>query len=220
MTEEEGHCCEPAHSRRMGFSLESSTCLSPRKGHLGRLSVGRYYLQMESSACWQSQQRYLVIFWCAIYVERSLLIYISHHAQAALTFPSERDCGEEDGKEWAGPGLVPNTMCPGWAFRPRLDLHSGCISSWWSWTCLSPWQIWVKLQMRGDNERKTLQRAGMGGECLGELPRAFTACICLFVGKQHLKKSKQRGSHSFSDLWKNLHISAQKCAFPPYSVLL
>lgn len=39
-----------------------SVCLLPRKGHLGCLSVGRYYLQMESSACWQSQQHYLVIF--------------------------------------------------------------------------------------------------------------------------------------------------------------
>lgn len=39
-----------------------SVCLLPREGHLGRLSVGRYYLQMESSACWQSQQHYLVIF--------------------------------------------------------------------------------------------------------------------------------------------------------------
>lgn len=39
-----------------------SACLFPREGHLGCLSVGRYYLQMESSACWQSQQHYLVIF--------------------------------------------------------------------------------------------------------------------------------------------------------------
>lgn len=61
---------------------------------------------------------------------------------------------------------------------------------------------------------KTLQRAGMGGEGLGEVPRAFLhafACLSSPFGKQQLKKIKQRGSRSFSDLWKHSHISAQKC---------
>lgn len=55
---------------------------------------------------------------------------------------------------------------------------------------------------------------GWEGRAWGRYPglswHAF-ACLSSPFGKQQLKKIKQRGSRSFSDLWKHLHISAQKC---------
>lgn len=46
---------------------------------------------------------------------------------------------------------------------------------------------------------------GWEGRAWGSYPglsRHAFACLSSPFGKQHLKKSKQRGSHSFSDLWK------------------
>ena len=62
LAKEEGIAESLCVQREWDSATERSTCPLPRKGHLGCLSVGRYYLQLESSACWQSQQHYLVIF--------------------------------------------------------------------------------------------------------------------------------------------------------------
>ena len=95
------------------------------------------------------------------------------------------------GKEWSGYGLVPSTRHPGPASRPRLDLHSGCILGWWSWTRLSSWQIWQELQMRGDNEQGSTAEGRDGRGAHGGITQRFHG-MHLPVHHVHLENNNSR----------------------------
>lgn len=123
----------------------------------------------------------------------------------------ERNWGAKNG---SGIGLWA-TMCPGQSIQ---------IKAWFAFK-LHPWLVELDSLVvltslaKAPDERgvtmneNTSQRAGMGGGGLGELPRvsrhAF-ACSASLFGQQHLKRSKQIGSHCFTEPRKNQHVSAGK----------
>lgn len=119
-----------------------------------------------------------------------LLTYLSHHAQTVLAFPSERDCSNEDGKSWKG--IRGQRMGRAWASaQHRVSWLEG---PGWGLICIQAASLVGEtgLACRPDESGKssrrgvtmsgtTLQRAGLRGEGLGELPRGFMSCICLFI---------------------------------------
>lgn len=94
-------------------------------------------------------------------------------------------------------GLVPSTMCPttpcvlAGAPRLRLDLHSGCVPGWWSWTCLSSWGIWPKPQMRSAREWENPAEGRDGSRALGRITQGFHV-MHLPVHHLHLRNSSLR----------------------------
>lgn len=68
-----------------------------------------------------------------------LLTYLSHHVQTALTFPSERDCSDEDGKSWKG--IRGQGM--GWAWacaQHHVSWPSEQTETWFAFR-LHPWLV-------------------------------------------------------------------------------
>lgn len=131
--------------------------------------------------------------------------------KTTLTFSFERDNSDEDGESWKG--LRSQRMSQAWVCaqhhvswlehpgRSLIYIQAASLSGEAGLAC-RPDESGESSRRGVTMNGKMLQRAGMGGEGLGNYPgvscQAF-ACSSSPFGQQQLKQSKQRGSCNFSD---------------------